>query len=158
MSRFVDVTENDMVELLENRTSKKTKETVHQGKKIFLEFLDLKGIKEEDLATMERGTLDSLLCEFYPSLRKKDGELLKISSIKAYNYGLNEFMKETYKVDITDEALFPESHKMFQSVKVNLKKKVVLFTYFIVLVALTVEIITCRGICMQHLKMSIDTP
>jgi hypothetical protein len=92
MSRFININQEEIDSLLESRTSSNTKNAVAQGKKVLLEFLMLKGKKESDIENMTPSELDLVLTEFFPSLRKKNGDLMKTNSVKVIRYGIQSYL------------------------------------------------------------------
>ena len=67
MSRFVDLNDKEIDELIENKDSKSTKRAINNAKKLFLEYALTKGKTEEDVEKMTAVDLDNLLYGFYPS-------------------------------------------------------------------------------------------
>jgi hypothetical protein len=60
---------------------------------------------------------------FYASIRKKDGEMMKKSSVNLLRYGLAKHLKETAQIDINIDPVFASSEGVFSAVLTDMKKK-----------------------------------
>jgi hypothetical protein len=60
---------------------------------------------------------------FYASIRKKDGEMMKKSSVNLLKYGLAKHLKETAQIDINIDPVFASSKGVFSAVLTDMKKK-----------------------------------
>jgi hypothetical protein len=54
---------------------------------------------------------------FYASIRKKDGEMMKKSSVNLLKYGLAKHLKETAQIDINIDPVFAVVLQTANSVK-----------------------------------------
>ena len=80
--------------LIENKDSKGTKRPISNSKKFFLGYALTKEKKtEQDVEKIAAEDLESLLFEFYPSVRKTDGDYLKLSYLKTIWYGVSSYLK-----------------------------------------------------------------
>ena len=120
MSRFANLEDKNINELIENKDSKSTKRAVHIGKKLFLEYASSKGKNEEDVKKMSNEDMDNLLFSFYPSIRKVDGDHLKLNYLKSIRYGVSVYLK-TMGFDIYSED-FTRSKKSYDASATELKK------------------------------------
>jgi hypothetical protein len=50
---------------------------------------------------------------FYASIRKKDGEMMRKSSINLLKYGLAKHLKEAAQIDINIDPVFASSKGVF---------------------------------------------
>jgi hypothetical protein len=60
---------------------------------------------------------------FYAAIRKKDGEMMKKSSVNLPRYGLAKHLKETAQIDINIDPVFASSKGVFSAVLTDMKKK-----------------------------------
>ena len=72
--------------LLKTRTQKVRKELFSLEKR-FLRYASLKGKTEDDIMNMSNEDMDNLLFAFFPSIRKADGDHLKLNFLKSIRYG-----------------------------------------------------------------------
>ena len=121
MSRFVDLNDKEIDELIENKDSKSTKRAINNAKKLFLEYALTKGKTEEDVEKMTAVDLDNLLYGFYPSIRKTDGDHMKLNYLRAIRYGVASYLK-TLGMDIYTPD-FERSKKSFDASSTQLKKQ-----------------------------------
>ena len=121
MSRFVDLNDKEIDELIENKDSKSTKRAINNAKKLFLEYALTKGKTEEDVEKMTAVDLDNLLYGFYPSIRKTDGDHMKLNYLRAIRYGVASNLK-TLGMDIYTPD-FERSKKSFDASSTQLKKQ-----------------------------------
>ena len=78
---FVDITEDNISELMKSKDSKSTQRAVTQSIKLFQDFLIQKN-EPEEFETYTKQKLDEMLRLFYASIRKTDGEMMKKGSVK----------------------------------------------------------------------------
>lgn len=118
-SRFADVSQDDIDELLERRDSKSTKNVIKGSLSIFDNYCLEKNI---DFPT-EAGELNSLLKKFYTAVRTKDGSLYTKKSMLSIRYGLQKHFEKTLKVDIVNSPEFKVANNVFNAMLVKLKKE-----------------------------------
>ena len=58
-----------------------------------------------------------------PQSEKKDGEMMKKSSVNLLKYGLAKHLKETAQIDINIDPAFASSKGVFSAVLTDMKKK-----------------------------------
>ena len=97
---FVDITEDNISELMKSKDSKSTQRAVTRSIKLFRDFL-IQNNEPGEFETYTKQKLDEMLRLFYESIRKKDGEMMKKSSVNLLKYGLAKHLKETAQIDIT---------------------------------------------------------
>ena len=107
--------------LLKIRTRKVPKGAINNAKKLFLEYALTKGKTEEDVEKMTAVDLDNLLYGFYPSIRKTDGDHMKLNYLRAVRYGVASYLK-TLGMDIYTPD-FERSKKSFDASSTQLKKQ-----------------------------------
>ena len=110
-----------MENLISNKYSKNTKRNVNAAVQLLKDFSKTKSMNTpiEELTCEE---MDDLLKQFYASVRKNDGELLKKSSLQGIYYGIKHYLRETKKWDL-DDIVFNKSKEMFQCLLKDLKAK-----------------------------------
>ena len=123
MSRFVNLEETDIEQLIESKDAKNTKRTISNARKIFLDFAANRGKKEEDLRRMTANELDDILYAFFPSIRKKDGDLMKLTTLKTIRYGISVYLKTELGLDLYSTE-FEKSKRSYDAMATDLKKKV----------------------------------
>jgi hypothetical protein len=81
--------------------------------------------KEFDPAfdSYDKQTLDKKLCNLYAEARTVDGELYKKSSLRTTRHGLNRYLVNIFDADLTKDAEFKESEKVFFAVCTDLKRQ-----------------------------------
>jgi hypothetical protein len=67
--------------------------------------------------------LDKILCKLYAEARTVDGELYKKSSLRTTRHGLNRYLVNIFDADLTKDAEFKESEKVFFAVCTDLKRQ-----------------------------------
>ena len=77
----------------------------------------------ENLKLTQNQKLDEMLRLFYASIRKKDGEMMKKSSVNLLKYGLAKHLKETAQIDINIDPVFASSKDVFSAVLTDMKQK-----------------------------------
>ena len=119
---FANITEDNIQDLLTNKDSKETKRQVDRAVKIFRNFLLNDNVTTE-LESLSKSELNEHLRTFYASIRKKDGEVMKKTSLTALKYGLRKFLKDTRKIDIKNDSEFASSSTVYAAVITDMKKK-----------------------------------
>ena len=66
MSRFVNLNDGQIEELIDSKDSASTKKVVVRGKTLFLEYAATKGYTEENVSTLSAADIDQLFFGFYP--------------------------------------------------------------------------------------------
>ena len=79
--------------------------------------------KELDPAfdTYDKQSLDNKLCKFYAEARTVDGD--KKSTLRTTRHGLNRYLGNIFDADLTKDAEFKESEKVFFAVCTDLKRQ-----------------------------------
>ena len=107
---FVDITEDNISELMKSKDSKSTQRAATQSIKLFRDFLIQKN-EPGEFETYTKQKLDEMLRLFYASIRKKDGEMMKKSSsctsinsqvrnVNEYNYSAGPNVLNTYQNNV----------------------------------------------------------
>ena len=73
------------------------------------------------IGDLSKQELNTKLRLFFASVRNRQGELLKKSTLANVRYGLGKFLKEEFHIDNDPE--FSSSKEVFRTVGVDLKKK-----------------------------------
>ena len=121
LDTFVDTTEEELNELLENRKSKNTNRSTKSALSRFKTFLQVRNLPVmEDLDVKD---LPSILSKFYTDVRtKKSGEQYQTGSFKVIRAGLNRYFKVEKNIDIVSDPAFMKANMIFESVQVKAKK------------------------------------
>lgn len=77
----------------------------------------------DDRRKYARQTLDKTLCKLYAEARTVDGELYKKSSLRTTRHRLDRYLGNICDADLTQDAEFKESEKVFFSVCTDLKRQ-----------------------------------
>ena len=117
--RFCTVQEEDFP-ALEEQPSNSTKRVVRHGGKLFVEYLQLKGLCLDTLVKSPHD-LNQELRYFYVSVKQQTGSDLKRKSLDSLKYGLTKYLLKNYNVDLKDKA-YQSSNATFLSKVKHLKK------------------------------------
>ena len=120
-SRFEDVNEEILGELLENRDSASTKKVIRGSVKILEDFCKEKNI--QNVLDLPSEQLNQTLKLFYAGARSKARELYSKKSLISIRYGLQKHFEKVRKLDIVSGIEFKEANKIFSAVLVKLKKE-----------------------------------
>ena len=104
-------------ELLEARNKKNTNHATKSNLKVQADCLG-----EKQLKTFEEfhdDELPDMLDTFYSDLRRKDGELYKLQSLKCIRAGINRYTKEHRNIDITADPSFSIANECFKACAVR---------------------------------------
>ncbi|XP_063952398.1 uncharacterized protein KIAA1958 homolog [Lytechinus pictus] len=118
--QFQLLSEQEIEELINGRTSESTKRTIKFGVVRLKNFADYTNTNLDEISVE---CLDGFLSRFYPSIRKGDGSQFSKRSIQAIRYAVQRHFLEEREFDICDNAKFPRSNKVFKAVLVKLKKE-----------------------------------
>lgn len=111
--RFPDISEEMEAEILDGRTSKNTKRATAQMVKLLSDYITAKPeLPYSCLSEVPNDFLPSLMRKFYLEARKSDGELYKLSSLKAIRSGLNRYI---CTLDFSMNIIFSLIQKVFYS-------------------------------------------
>ena len=113
-SRFGSKTDEQKIEILDGRNAKNTKRATKSNIKTFLEYLQEKGLP--NLEDLDVNQLPNILEDFYPNLRRVDGEEYKLQSIKCIRAGINRWTKANRNIDIINDVRFTRANEMFKGV------------------------------------------
>ena len=119
--RFASTSSEDRQKILFDSKAKSTQKATQSKLRCFELYLKEKGLGDEPSIT--DAELPGILTNFYTDLRKTDGDLYKISSLKSLCAGLNRHFKQTRGIDIVQDKEFLKPNKLFDAVKVDTKKK-----------------------------------
>ena len=95
---------------------------MQRAKSSIVTFCDY--LKEKEYPKITELTLDNLpniLMDFYTSLRKTDGDIYKLQSIKSIHAGINCYMKAEKGIDIISGDAFVKANEMFLGVGKQLR-------------------------------------
>ena len=113
-NRFYSKSEEQIVQILDGRNSRNTKRATKSNLKTFHDYLEEKMMpKLEDINIDE---LPAILENFYPNLRRVDGEDYKLQSIKCIRAGINRWTKSNKNCDIIQDPRFAKANEIFKGV------------------------------------------
>lgn len=112
MSRFADITEDDINEMLVDSNSKSWRNSIKSAGKPFQTFLSTKILSLEDLNEDE---LNDILVLFWSSLRKLNGDLFKTGSLWVIRQSLCAYIKQLKGFDILKDIHFNRSNDVFKA-------------------------------------------
>ncbi len=85
---FVNLTETEINKMIEGKDAESTKKVLKRGKAVFLEYALSKGANGETVSKMTAEELNEILFSFYPSIRRKDKNYMKLNTLKSLRYGI----------------------------------------------------------------------
>ena len=121
--RYVNATEDDLLNLLKDKNSKNTDHSTNTSWKIFTDNLNAKSriIDFENGSTIE---LNEILRKFYVEVRKLDGDNYKKKRLTTLRFRIQRRIHELRSnVDIINDGEFATSNEIFRAQCVLLKKK-----------------------------------
>lgn len=108
-----------MLELQKDKYSKRTINATAYAERLLKQFTST---TKTDISKAENTEICQLLCGFYSSLRKDDGENLCVMTLRNIRYGIARYMKQTRNMDILKDSKFLEANDVFDSKTAHLKK------------------------------------
>ena len=112
LPRFDSKSEIDLKVILDERNAKNTKRATKNNMKIFYDYLEGKNYKPLlDLADEE---LPDILFKFYGDLRRMNGEVYKLQSLKCIRAGINRYTKAERNLDIISDVRFSRANELFK--------------------------------------------
>ncbi len=103
------------------RQAKKTRLATKGHLRLLEEYFKEKSMpKLDDISDTE---LPRALYSFYTNVRKEDGDMYKLASIKCIRASLNRHIKEKRGIDIIQDPRFIQANEMFRAVTVEMKKQ-----------------------------------
>ena len=119
-TRFASTNKDEMEQILRDKDANNTQRATKSTLNIFAQYLDCKNQPlMDDIST---DALPQILMQFYTDLRKEDGDLHKLSSLKCIRAGLNRHFKKQRKVDIISDPRFVDCSDIFKGVAKKCKK------------------------------------
>ena len=113
-SRFYSKSNDEIKSILEGRSAKNTKRATKSNIKTFVDYLSEKGLPTLDQIDM--ADLPEILENFYPNLRRINGEDYKLQSLKCIRAGINRWTKEHRNTDIIADVRFTKVNEIFKGV------------------------------------------
>ena len=111
--RFELLTPDEMNELFESRRSDSTNRVIKSAEATFREFVSAKGVNLADLANSNT-SLDSIVKEFFLTVKRQDGEGYKSKTLHSLKYGVKHFILKELGKDIGDEGTFSQTCEAFK--------------------------------------------
>ena len=103
--RFQTRTEEEIEQLLRDKSSKATNKATHNAVKTLRDFCKEQNLYES-FQELSKTDLNSLLKKFYTSARKCDGSLYSKSSLVAIRYGISRYLQQEKGLKIIDDEAF----------------------------------------------------
>ena len=113
-NRFASKSEAEIALILDGRNAKNTQRATKSNIKTFHDYLAEKSYPELHEINMEE--LPEILENFYPNLRRIDGEQYKLQSIKCIRAGLNRWTKANRSVDIIKDVKYTKANEIFKGI------------------------------------------
>ena len=113
-SRFGNLNDDDIEEIIKNKDKKNTKKVVEKSVQVLRSYLQEKNMPD-DFENLPEDELDNVLMEFYANARTKSGAFYKINSMDNLRYGISKYLKDSKSIDINSEA-FSSSNESFKAV------------------------------------------
>jgi len=120
--RFADISNQQLETIVQDKDAKNTRRSTDQAVRLFRKYLQEKEL-DPAFESYDKQTLDKILCKFYAEARTVDGELYKKSSLRTTRHGLNRHLGNIFDADLTKDAEFKESEKVFFAVCTDLKRQ-----------------------------------
>ena len=121
-SRFSELNEDELQDLLDNRSSESTKRMIKSTLAVLRSYLEEKGMEIGELESQSSEQLNSTLRKFYAEVKKVDGERYAKKSMITIRYGLQKHFMKVRNEDIINDERYASSNEMFKAVLVKLKK------------------------------------
>lgn len=121
MSNFVNITDEEINDILQGRQSNNTKYQTTSAGKYFSTFLKT---QNAELSQLSKTDLDVMLQKYFPSLRTCNNDFLKKGTLLAYRFALSRFITETYPhpISITEDIEFKKSSAVFAGLLKKMKE------------------------------------
>ena len=120
MSRFQDITEEDLQNLQVKQNAPNTDKSTAFGVKLFHTYMTECGVSD-DLTIMAPQLLNQRLERFYAAVRKEDGEYYKLNSMRSVRSSIQRRYLEKCSVDIIDDIRFKTSNNTFNNICKRIK-------------------------------------
>ena len=121
MSRFGQLDEGEVDQLIDDKDAKNTKATVRQCVTAFRDFLAAKG-ESVDFEEFEPSKLNKFLALFWPNARRKDGVKYKTKTMQKLKFGLKKHLLAKKDINIDKGLEFNRSATSFLAALTDLKK------------------------------------
>lgn len=120
-SRFVEKTEEQRQEILDDRIKKNTKKVTKVWLNVITYYMKEKklGLCIDKITTKD---LPNFLFKFYSEVRRENGELYSNTLLKSMRAGINRYIKETRSIDIVSNGRFIKANELFKGVQLQGKK------------------------------------
>ncbi|XP_073256114.1 uncharacterized protein KIAA1958-like [Porites lutea] len=127
MSRFEEVSPEEIKRIVDNATPINTKRSTKYGLKIFIEWLDSPGGKKfsKSIEEMSKQELNDCLKSFYTSARKQDGSYYKTSPRKSIRAAIDRFLRSPphcKQFSIIGDPAFTEANQVLDAFVKDLRK------------------------------------
>lgn len=130
--RFATTSQSAISHLLDSKYTKSSKVAESYSFNLFLRYIETSSPElwkrigtdaESALKAMPSEDLDTNLMNFFASVRKADGSMLKKASFQSIRYGINRHLTQKCGLDITNKHLYPRSNDVTLCVIKQLKKE-----------------------------------
>jgi hypothetical protein len=115
--RFADNV--DLDKLIAEKYSKKTVYTNEYAERILTSYIKEKKL---DVDFSSAPSVDTLLCGFFPKVRKESGDDFSLASFISIRNAIVRILKDKHQLDIINDPHFLRSNELFIAMKSHLKK------------------------------------
>lgn len=110
-NRFANLGEGDLQKLQqEHRYSSNTTSTTAYAMRLFNEFLQNRRLLTSDLVLEDTANQDNIISQFFASVRKEDGNLMKRMTFETLKYGLSRHLRDKLNIDILSRGFVRTNH------------------------------------------------
>ena len=102
------------------KMAKSTQSSMKCAKNMLVTYLDRKGIPQ---IPIDKSQLDNVLSNFWPSLRKTNGDKFRASSLLTLRQNLRAAISAENAIDIIEDLSFSQSNKLFGNFVKSLKNE-----------------------------------
>jgi hypothetical protein len=121
-SRFADLSEDEMEQVLDETESRNTKNVIEVASKLFEDYINNKlNLRSDDFCDKSNEEIVQILRKFYCNIRKRNGEPYAKKTMISIRYGLQKKFEKSHKFDIVNDEQFKEANNMFQACLKKLK-------------------------------------
>lgn len=118
---FASSNDEEKEKIMEDRNKKNTQRATKNVIKTINDYLTEKEKKAFD--ELSDDELPAILLDFYTDLRKVDGGMYKLQTLKCLRAGINRYTKEKRNLDIIKDVKFTKTNEMFKAVSAKARKE-----------------------------------
>lgn len=118
--RFAAVSNDDLNNILSNKTAKSTDYNTKNACKLFEDYCHSEKLNYK---MMSKEELNETLSKFYVGARRSDGEKYRYQSLQQLRFALNRYFKDTMNINIIHDPEFQSSCTIFNCLSKTLKRE-----------------------------------